>query len=107
MSKAKVALGAAFGAVAGFVTGVLLAPKSGKDTRQDIKDVATQSKETALEKAGEAKDYAGQKAQEVKAKAEEVIEEVTDKATELKGRAEQAIEGAKKGFSKKPKTTKK
>lgn len=33
----KIAIGAAVGAAAGFVAGVLLAPKSGKDTRDDLK----------------------------------------------------------------------
>lgn len=107
MSKGKIALGAAFGAIAGFVTGILVAPKSGKETRQDIKDVAVKTKDTVVEKAEDAKEFAGQKAQEVKAKADEVIGDVTDKAVELKGRTEQAVEGAKKGFSKKPKATKK
>ncbi len=36
----KVALGAAVGAAAGFVAGVLLAPKSGKETRADLKNGA-------------------------------------------------------------------
>ena len=107
MSKARVALGAAFGAVAGFITGVLIAPKSGKETRQDIHDVALKSKDSIIEKADEAKDFAEAKAKQAKSKAEEVIGEVTDKAVEIKGRAEQAVEGAKKGFSKKPSTKKK
>lgn len=33
----KVAIGAAVGAAAGFVAGVLMAPKSGKETRDDLK----------------------------------------------------------------------
>lgn len=118
MSKGKVALGAVFGAVAGFVTGVLAAPKSGKETRADIKDAAVKAKDTAVTEAEKVKDVAEQKAQEVKAKAEEIygdvkakIEEVADdvseKAKEYKGRTEQAVEGAKKGFDKKPKATKK
>ena len=107
MSKAKVALGAAFGAVAGFITGVLVAPKSGKEARQDIHDAALRSKDTIVEKAEEAKDFAEVKAKQAKEKADEVIGEVTDKAVEYKNRAEQAVEGAKKGFAKKPSTKKK
>lgn len=37
----KVALGAAIAGAVGFVTGILTAPKSGKETRKDIKDTAT------------------------------------------------------------------
>ena len=36
----KFALGTVFGAVTGLVAGLLLAPKSGKETRQDIKRAA-------------------------------------------------------------------
>ncbi len=107
MSKGKAAAGVVFGAIAGFVTGILIAPKSGKETRQDIKDVATKTKDTAAEKAGEVKDLAEKKARQVKGKAEEFIGEAADKANELKGRTEQAVAGAKKGFSKKPTTKKK
>mgnify|MGYP003400089687 FL=1 len=38
--KKGLALGAVFGAIAGVVAGILFAPKSGKETRKDIK-VAT------------------------------------------------------------------
>lgn len=118
MSKGKIALGALFGAVTGFVAGVLTAPKSGKETRTDIKDAAVKAKDTAASEAVKAKDIAEKKAHEVKAKAEEIFddvktkaqevaEDVTEKATEIKGRAEQAVEGAKKGYAKKPKSTKK
>lgn len=102
MSKGKVALGAVFGAVAGFVSGILLAPKSGKETRKDIKDAAVKTKDTVVSEAEKAKDATVRKAQEVKGKAEVVAGDVADKAVELKGRAEQAVEGAKKGFNKKP-----
>lgn len=41
MGKAKTfALGAVFAAAAGYVVGILTAPKSGKETRRDIKDAA-------------------------------------------------------------------
>lgn len=55
MSKVVKIVGAA---AVGFIAGILLAPKSGKETRADIK-----------RKAGEAKDYAVDKAAVVKEKA--------------------------------------
>ena len=61
----NVAVGAALGATVGAVAGVLLAPKSGKETREDL---ALAAKE-AVEKAKE-------KIEVVKEKAEEVVEEV-------------------------------
>jgi gas vesicle protein len=107
MSKAKIAVGAAFGAIAGFVTGVLFAPKSGKESREDIKKAKLAAKDTVVDGAEKVVQVAEKKAQQAKAWGEEVVEEVAEKATELKGRAEQAVEGAKKGFNSKPKTTKK
>ena len=52
MSKVvKVALAA----VAGFAAGVLMAPKSGKETREDIKKKADVAKQLATEKAEQVK----------------------------------------------------
>jgi len=107
MSKGKFAIGALFGAVSGFVTGILLAPKSGKETRSDLKGAAASAKDVVVDNAGQIKETAERKAKEAKAWGEEVVDEVTDKATELKGRAENALEGAKKGFSTKPTDKKK
>ena len=41
--KKGIAIGAVIGAVAGVVAGILFAPKSGKETRKDIKDVASKT----------------------------------------------------------------
>ena len=43
-SNKKWALGAVIAAIGGFITGILTAPKSGKETRQDIKDEAVKLK---------------------------------------------------------------
>ncbi|RWZ79016.1 MAG: YtxH domain-containing protein, partial [Candidatus Chaera renei] len=51
----RFALGAAIGAVAGVVAGLLAAPKSGKETRADIKQKALEMKKEAAEKAGDLK----------------------------------------------------
>jgi gas vesicle protein len=88
MSKGKFALGAIIGAGAGLVAGILTAPKSGKETRADIKAKASDVKAKATNRANEAK-----------AKASDVKADVTAKATELKERTERAVEGAKKGFN--------
>jgi gas vesicle protein len=87
MSKGKFALGALFGAAVGLVAGILTAPKSGKETRADIKAKANEVKSEATKKAAQAKN-----------KAEAVVEEVKDKADDLKTRTERAVDGAKKGF---------
>ncbi len=43
------------GAVAGVVAGLLLAPKSGEETRRDLKGYARKAEEEVLEKAKEAR----------------------------------------------------
>lgn len=67
----RFAIAAVVGAVAGVVAGVLTAPKSGKETRSDLKKKAVELKE----KAG-------------------------DKADTIRDAAEQTIENAKKGLHK-------
>lgn len=52
----KFILGAALGAIGGAIAGVLMAPKSGKETRKDIKDGANKvAKKAKTEVAKEAK----------------------------------------------------
>lgn len=90
MSKGKFALGALIGAGIGLVAGLLTAPKSGKETRADIK-----------KKAGEIKDQAVKKGGEIRDKAEDVMDDVKDRATDLRDRTDSAVKAAKKGFQNK------
>lgn len=50
MSKKKIAVGAALAAGAGYLAGILTAPKSGKETRQDIANQAVKLKIEAEKK---------------------------------------------------------
>jgi gas vesicle protein len=54
-SSQAVALAFIGGAVAGVVAGLLLAPKSGEETRRDLKRYARRAEEEVLEKAREAR----------------------------------------------------
>lgn len=90
MSKAKFALGAIIGTAVGAVVGILTAPKSGKETRADLKAKADAVLTDTEKKAAEFKTEAVKKAEALKEKAEE-----------LKTRTENAVEGTKKGFNKK------
>lgn len=101
MSKGKFALGALFGAVVGVAAGILTAPKSGKETRADLKAKADELKGQAADKAQEVKTKATEKAQEVKTKANEVADDVKTRAEDFRGRTERAVEGAKHGFNSK------
>ncbi|HSD55958.1 MAG TPA: YtxH domain-containing protein [Candidatus Saccharimonadales bacterium] len=77
----KWALGAIFAAVAGYLAGILTAPKSGKETRQDIKDKAEQS---VAEAEKQLKKLHTQMA--------DLIAEGKEKATTLKGVAQKDLQ---------------
>ncbi len=103
MSKSKFALGALIGAAAGVVAGVLTAPKSGKETRADLKAKAEKAKVDASKKADVVTAKANDMAKDAKEKAQGVANKFADEAVSLKSRTESAVEGAKKGFFEKDK----
>ena len=107
MAKGKFALGALFGAAVGAVAALLTAPKSGKETRADLKKKADEMKSTAEKKASEVRATAEKKANELKTKADAVSKDVQTQANEWRSRAESAVKGAKDGFNKPADTTKK
>ena len=88
----KFALGALIGVAVGAVAGILTAPKSGKETRADIKRKAGEFKEDAGELAGKAKDQVVKTAGDVK-----------DKADDYRDRAGRAFESAKIEFQREAK----
>lgn len=79
--KGKFALGAIIGAAAGVVAGVLTAPKSGKETRADLKQRAAELKSDASLSANEAKGR---------------VDEMKEAAAAYKTRGEQTARGTKK-----------
>lgn len=84
----KFAIGAMLAGVAGYVTGILTAPKSGKETREDIADKAEDLKEGAQEQLQSIHDELG-----------ELLKAAKNKSVALgsKARAEfnEAVAGAK------------
>lgn len=56
----KLAAGVVVGAAAGFAAGVLLAPKSGKETMEDVKDMSLKIKEDAGNYTTNLKDKGGE-----------------------------------------------
>lgn len=70
------------GAAAGYVAGLLTAPKSGKETREDIARVSKKIKQDVTQKLHEAREDLGA-----------VIEEATVKARELGAKGRQELEG--------------
>jgi gas vesicle protein len=64
----KIAISAAIGGLAGYLTGVLTAPKSGKQTRNEIADKAEATKDGAEYKLQEAIDELNSTIQNTKSK---------------------------------------
>ncbi|MDR0957572.1 MAG: YtxH domain-containing protein [Candidatus Nomurabacteria bacterium] len=62
----KFALAAGIGAALGAIGGLLFAPKSGKETRADIKEKAGEAKDFTVKKAHEVKDFAGKEVEKAK-----------------------------------------
>jgi len=79
MSKTKIAIGAIVGAAAGIIAGMLTAPKSGKETRADLRD-----------KASELKANAARRTEAAESRAEEVVNDVKAKVDAYKERSEKA-----------------
>lgn len=90
MSKqtGKFFLAGLFGAVAGAVGGLLLAPQSGKKTRQQIANLAADIALSVKTKADDTKDQVvdifGKYSEEAKAKYQAIKEGVTNKVAEVK-----------------------
>ena len=74
MKKVLAVIGAA---AAGFAAGILTAPKSGKETRQDLKN-----------KAGDMKEKAGDVAKDVEAKTKQFAAKADAKLKEFKSEVE-------------------
>jgi gas vesicle protein len=79
----RVALGTIFAAAIGYVTGILTAPKSGKETRKDIKVAAEQGMAEAEKQL-----------KKLHTQMNDVLAEAKTKATTLKGTAQKDIEVA-------------
>lgn len=75
-------------AVAGFAAGILTAPKSGKETRADLKKKADEMKEAADKKVDEAKAAAKDGVKTAKSVAKKVGDVAVDTAKDAKGNVE-------------------
>ena len=81
----KVAIGTILDSIAGAVSGVLFAPKSGKETRKDIADAAKNVAGNVKENISDAMDVAKQKADNITREIKSKYSEFVDRnMTELK-----------------------
>lgn len=83
-------------AVGGFIAGVLVAPKSGKETRQDLTDKATELKDKAARGMDEIKSGASSVGQEIKEGAQSVKEEVTRRGDAVKEEADETARSVRR-----------
>ena len=100
----KFGLGILLGAVAGVVAGLLTAPKSGKETREDLKNKALEVKGAAERRLKDAHKELGKlsvsaktKGAELKGKAKEEFNELSKKAEDLQVKVKEAITSIKSG----------
>lgn len=77
------AIGAGLAAVAGYVAGILTAPKSGRETRQDIKDTAEHGVAEAEKQL-----------KKLHTQMNEVLDQAKDKTAQLKGSAQKELQAA-------------
>ena len=85
MKKVLTVIGAA---AAGVVAGILVAPKSGKETREDLKKKAEEMGKSAQKRAGQAKLAAKDSADSIKEGAQKIGNTATETARDVKGNVE-------------------
>lgn len=92
------------GAAAGYVAGILTAPKSGKDTRQDIKNTADKYKTEAEQRLQQVRDELGVAINDASAKARYYSEKgkkevavLVDKAKVAQSKAREVMNATKSG----------
>jgi gas vesicle protein len=105
-SAKKFAIGTAIAATAGYVVGTLTAPKSGKDTRQGIKDTAAKGVGEAEKQLQNVQDElkslldeATNRKDKLTKKAKDELEDLSGKAGDAKGKTGEVLTALRKGSS--------
>lgn len=97
--KGNVALGTVIAAGVGYVAGILTAPKSGRETRKDIRKKAQQAKADAEHKLKQAHSELSKTLDEINAKAKTGKEKITQEVKEAVKKAEAARQKARELLS--------
>lgn len=84
----KFVLGAIFGAIAGAIAALLTAPKSGKETREDLKDKANEYKDDAVRQLRKLEGELNKKMSDVRRAAHKLEGTYKDQADALLAKAE-------------------
>jgi gas vesicle protein len=85
-----------WGALLGAAAALLLAPKSGAETQQELKDRARRLRERAEEKAGELQETLQDALAQGRAQVEEKYETAKSKVSEGRTKAQQALDAGRK-----------
>ena len=100
----KFAIGAVIAAAAGYVAGILTAPKSGKETRQDIKETAVKTYKVAEKELKELHteltklmDEAGKQAGKLQGSAQKNLDKAVETAKAAKAKARELLSAVHEG----------
>lgn len=77
--KSAIAAGIVAGSAVGVVTGLLIAPRSGKETREDIANMTKEGIETTKDKIGDMTDTVKDRSIDLSDKAKDVAGKAVDK----------------------------
>lgn len=99
VKKSNVALGTALAAGAGYLAGILTAPKSGRETRKDLRKKAQQAKADAEHKLKQAHSELSKVLDEANAKAKTGKEKITQEVKDAIAKAEAARQKARELLS--------
>ena len=112
-SGRKIAVGALVVGAVGYVAGILTAPKSGKDTRQDISDKASELKQESIDHLEDLRDELDEllkvtkdKTVALSAKAREEFNEAVVSAKDAKNKAGTVLKAVKAGEADDPELNK-
>lgn len=106
MNKAfkRLAVGAAIAGAAGYVAGILTAPKSGKETRKDIKNTADKTvaeAERQLKKAhtelNDLLEQAKRQGKKLQGRSKSQLDDAADKANDVKEKLRELISAVREG----------
>lgn len=102
--KRKIAVGTVFVAAAGYVAGLLTAPKSGRETRNDIRNAALKAKteterklKVAHSELTEALQQATDIAQKSKDKASDELKKAIDRASKIRTKTKMILSAIHEG----------
>jgi gas vesicle protein len=109
----KIAIGTVIAGIAGYVTGILTAPQSGKETREDIADTAWETKESVENQLRELNEELKDLIDETKTKsvalggkAREEFNEAVVKAKDVQNKTATVLKAAKAGEASDPELNK-